>query len=93
MQVMVRQLYLIQFYRGDDMKHKYLHELFPDDKLPFPYSEEDYPDFDERDTFSMDHTLIAWLYERLRYFQNEASNIINFEFHKFEIDNEELTQR
>lgn len=57
------------------MKHKYLRELFPD-SLPFPYSEEDYYDFDERDTFSMDHTLIMWLYERLRYFQDEASQII-----------------
>lgn len=75
------------------VKHKYLRELFPDGDLPFPYCEEDYRDFDERDTFSMHHTLIAWLYERLRYFQDEASNIINFEFHKFEIDNEELTQR
>lgn len=74
------------------MNHKYLRELFPDGKLPFPYGEEDYPDFDERDTFSMDHTLIAWLYERLRYFQDEASDVINFEFYKFEIDNEELTQ-
>ena len=58
------------------MKHKYLRELFPDGNLPFPYSEEDYSGFDERDTFSMDYTLIAWLYERLRYFQDEASKQI-----------------
>ena len=58
------------------MKHKYLHELFPD-KLPFPYSEEDYHDFDKRDTYSMDYTLIAWLYERLRYFQDEVSKTVD----------------
>ena len=58
------------------MKHKYLRELFPDGDLPFPYNEEDYPDFDDRDTFSMDQTLIMWLYERLRFFQEEASKII-----------------
>lgn len=57
-------------------KHKYLRELFPE-SLPFPYSEEDYPDFDDRDTFSMDHTLVMWLYERLRFFQEEVSNDID----------------
>lgn len=57
------------------MKHKYLHELFHG-ALPFPYSEEDYHDFDSRDTFCMDHTLIMWLYERLRYFQDEVSQDI-----------------
>lgn len=59
------------------MKHKYLHELFSDGKLPFPYSEEDYHDFDKRDTYSMDYTLIAWLYERLRYFQDEVSKTVD----------------
>jgi len=61
------------------MKHKYLHELFPDGNLPFPYGEEDCADFDARDTFNLDGTLIAWLYERLRYFQDEASKMIDFE--------------
>lgn len=59
------------------MKHKYLHELFSDGKLPFPYSEEDYHDFDKRDTYSMDYTLIAWFYERLRYFQDEVSKTVD----------------
>lgn len=75
-----------------NMKHKYLQELYPDGKLPFPYSEEDYHDFDERDTYSMDYTLAAWLYECLRYFQERVSKIINLDFHKFDIDNETLTQ-
>lgn len=74
------------------MKHKYIRELFPD-RLPFPYDEEDYHDFDERDTFNMDATLIVWLYQCLRFFQDEASQIVNFDYHKFEIDGEELTQR
>ena len=73
------------------MKHKYLHELFPDGGIPFPYGEEDYPDFDERDTFCMDNTLIAWLYERLRYFQDDKT-CVDLNFHKFEIDGETLTQ-
>lgn len=73
------------------MKHKYLHELFTDGKLPFPYSEEDYPDFDERDTYCMDHTLVVWLYERLRYFQDD-NTCVDLNFNKFEIDGETLTQ-
>ena len=75
------------------MKHKYLHELFSNEDMMFPYNEEDYPDFDERRTFNMDGSLIAYLYENLRFFQDEASKIVNFDFHKFEIDGEELTQR
>lgn len=75
------------------MKHKYLLELFPDGKLPFPYCEEDYPDFDDRDTFNMDGIIIMWMYQCLRFFQDEASKIVNFDFHKFEIDGVELTQR
>ena len=74
-----------------NMKHEYLRELFPEEQRPFPYSEEDYHDFDARDTFSMNDTLVAWLYECLRYFQDEASKIVDFTFHKFIIDDDELT--
>lgn len=73
-------------------KHKYLQELFPNDKLPFPFEERGYAKFDERDTYNFDFTLAAWLYERLRYFQDEVSKTIDFEFYKFDIDGEELTQ-
>ena len=75
------------------MKHKYLCEFFPEAQLPFPYSEEDYHDFDARDTFSMSDTLVAWLYECLRYFQDEASKIVDFTFHKFIINGDELTHK
>lgn len=85
--------------RTVQVKHKYLRELFPDGDLPFPYGEDDCADFDERDTFNLDNTLIAWLYERLRYFQDEASKIVNFD-HTFGIwgemvliDGKEVTQR
>lgn len=85
--------------RNAHVAHKYLHELFQDGNLPFPYGEEDCADFDARDTFNLDNTLIAWLYERLRYFQDEASKIIDFEQplymygEKVLIDGEETTQR
>lgn len=73
------------------MKHEYLHELL-DGKLFFPYNEDDYHDFDKRDTYNMMFTLAAWIYECLRYFEEEASKKIDFNFHKFDIDGEELTQ-
>ena len=81
------------------MKHKYLRELFPEGGLPFPYGEDDYPDLDPRDTFGMNGTLVAWLYERLRYFQDEASKIIDFDRplylcgERVLIDGEEITER
>lgn len=75
------------------MKHKYLRELFPD-SLPFPYGEEDYHDFDERDTFNLDACLIMWLYERLRYFQDVVSDEIVMDdqtWRTYEINGEKLT--
>lgn len=80
--------------KNEKLKHKYLYELFPDvDHVPFPFGEKDYAPFDERDTFNMDMTLIVWLYERLRYFQDEASKMIDLTYYKFSIDGEKLTQR
>ena len=77
------------------MKHKYLQELNLRSDEIFPFGEDDYPDMDVRDTWNMDSTLILWLYERLRFFQEEASQIIDLDFegHKFVIDGKELTQR
>ena len=74
------------------MKHKYLYELAADEDNFFPFNEADYPDMDVRDTWNMDHVIVLWMYERLRFFQEEASKTVNFDFHKFEIDGEELTQ-
>lgn len=76
------------------MKHKYMRELFPE-RLLFPYDEEDYHEFDERDTFSLDSTIIMWLYERLRYFQDHVANIVVMDdptWRTFEVDGEQLTQ-
>ena len=81
------------------MKHQYLHELFPNGNLPFPYNEEDYYDFDKRDTYNMDYALIMWLYERLRFFQEEVSKDIdmNEKLYMFGeevlVDGKEVTMR
>ena len=72
------------------MKHKYLHELFPDGDLPFPYGEDDFHDFDEREALDMDYSLILWLYEMFRYFQDEVSKILDRTERKFDIDGEIL---
>lgn len=74
------------------MKHKYLQELNLSADEIFPFGEDDYPDMDVRDTWNIDQTIVLWLYERLRFFQEEASQIVDFNFHKFEIDGEELTE-
>ena len=75
------------------MGHEYLQRLFKEKKnLPYPYNLEDSNDFDEREAYSFDYTIIAWLYEHLKYFQEEASKVINFDFHTFTIDEETLTE-
>ena len=71
-------------------KHKYLLEVFDENEMPFPVNQSDYADFDERDTFDLKYTLVCWLYERLRFFQE--GTCIDLNFHKFDIDGEELTQ-
>lgn len=93
---------------GKPVKHKYLYELyeknkksypFAPEKPPYPFTEEDYPDeeyscgFDQRETYEFSMFMIAWLYERLRYFQDVVSKNIDMTFHKFDINGEELTQK
>ena len=73
------------------MGHKYLQRLFKEKKnFPYPYNLEDSNDFDERETYSLNYTMIAWLYEHLKYLQEEASKV--FDFHTFAIDKETLMQ-
>lgn len=71
-------------------KHKYLLEVFDENKIPFPFNQSDYANFDCRDTYEFFHTLTCWLYERFRYFQE--GTCIDLNFHKFDIDGKELTQ-
>jgi hypothetical protein len=71
-------------------KHKYLLEVFDEKDIPFPFNAAEYPQFDGRDTYNLDFTLVCWLYERLRFFQEETC--IKLDCHKFDIDGEILTQ-
>jgi len=75
-------------------KHEYLSEFFPDG-LPFPFGERGYAKFDSRDTFNLDYTIVLWLYERLRYFQDKASKFVVMDdptWRTYEVDGEQLTQ-
>ena len=60
-----------------------------EDTSVFPFSESDYHPFDERSTFNAEYTMIGWLYEALNFLKDET--IVNWEFHKFIINDEELT--
>lgn len=81
------------------ISHKYLNEIIEPEyhNNLWPFNQEGYPDceefgFDTRETFEFDTFMIMWLYERLRYFQEEASKVVDFNYHKFIIHGEELTQ-
>lgn len=72
------------------MSHKYLLEVFSENEIPFPFNQKSYSKFDERDTYSLNFTLVCWLYERLRFFQE--GTCIDLNFWKFNINGEALTQ-
>lgn len=46
--------------------------------------------FDERETWALDFTFYCWLYERLKMYLDV--NITDLTFHKFEYEDETLTQ-
>lgn len=74
--------------------HEYLKEIH-DGELLFPFSEKGYPEFNIKDTFNLNDTMLDWLYERLRYFQDEVSKFVDLDWkeRKFEIDKESMTLR
>ena len=45
--------------------------------------------FDDRETWSLDHTFCLWIYERLMMFKEV--NIIDTDFHKYEFKGREIT--
>lgn len=85
------------------MGHKYLEELEKyytwDEQLPEDDDrrttwdkEKEIYGFDSRETWDLDHTFFIWLYERLRMYQDTASEIIDLNYHKFTFKGEEFTQ-
>lgn len=46
-----------------------------------------------KECWSLDYQFIEWLNEHLKVYKKDASKFINLEFHKFEYQNREWTQR
>ena len=69
--------------------HEYLKELHG--KIPYPFSKKGYPVFREEDTYSLSDTMLDYLYERLRYFQDEVSQHVDLDCDLNEIKINEQT--
>lgn len=70
--------------------NKYFKKL---ETIPFPYAEKGYPKLDKRDCFNVDTSLIAWLYEHLQAYYDDANDYIDLEEHKYSINGEELNEK
>ncbi len=49
--------------------------------------------FDSRETWNLDSMFAEWLYTRCKMYLEQASGKINLEYHKFQYDGKEYTQR
>lgn len=76
----------------DDIGYTDLHDLWNsnDSRQEEWARERDIYGFDERETWALDHAFACWLYERLKMYKEIGA--VNLDFHKFNIDNEILTQ-
>lgn len=83
------------------MKRKYLDDIGvtdrpdtwnkDDSRQPTWTQERDVYGFDERETWSLDYSFRLWLYERLKKFIDVCC--INLDYHKFEYQGKEYSQR
>ena len=82
--------------------HKYIEDIADIENTPYGWNVGDPRNiewrmaretygFDERETWSLDSTFMCWLYERLMMFKEV--NHIDLDFHKFNINGKEMTQR
>lgn len=61
--------------------------------IPYPYCEKDFNyELNVKETFSLDMTILAYLYEHLIMYKEVAGEIVDLNYHKFTIKNEILTQ-
>ena len=87
------------------MSHKYIESIVDIKNTPYGWCDDDDEreihwqkeqklyGFDSRETWSLDSTFMFWLYERLMMFKDYADDFIDLDFHKFIIDDKEMTQR
>ena len=61
--------------------------------IPYPYCEKDFNyELNTKETFSLDMTILAYLYEHLVMYKEVAGEIVNLNYHKFNINDEILTE-
>ena len=61
--------------------------------IPYPYCEKDFNyELNTKETFSLDMTILAYLYEHLVMYKEVAGEIVNLSYHKFTINDEILTE-
>lgn len=61
--------------------------------IPYPYREKDFNyELNTKETFSLDMTILAYLYEHLVMYKEVAGEIVNLSYHKFTINDEILTE-
>ena len=48
--------------------------------------------FDERETWNLNSTFYAWLYEHLQMYKERAGKMVNLEYHTFEYEGKTYTQ-
>ena len=62
--------------------------------IPYPYCEKDFNyELNTKETFSLDMTILAYLYEHLVMYKEVAGEIVNLNYHEFNINDEILTER
>ena len=61
--------------------------------IPYPYCEKDFNyELNTKETFSLDMTILAYLYEHLVMYKEVAGEIVNLNYHEFNINDEILTE-
>ena len=84
-------------------QHKYLEEIIerkdvvqnwmlPDEREPRWSQQIQEYGFDDRETWNLDTSFYQWLYERLRMYKDIGGEVVDLNYHKFDVDGKELTQ-
>lgn len=61
--------------------------------IPYPYCEKDFNyEPNVKETFSLDMTILAYLYEHLVMYKEVSSKIVDLNYHRFNINDEILTE-
>lgn len=59
--------------------------------FPYPFGFVPKTTFDYRETYALNSTMIAWIYEHLNAFLDKAENIVDLEYHTFEYLGDTIT--